>query len=289
MPVHPLISTADLEARLGEENLRIFDTTIYLRHREDGFGYIPESGRAEWESGHIPGAGFLDVVGELSDPDSKVPFTMPPAQAFADIMANHGVSDDSFVVLYNNGIPMWSTRVWWMLRSIGFDRVVVLNGGLTKWKKESRPMCSDAPGHVRGALTARARPEMWADKADMLAQIEHSSAVCLNALSPEVYSGENNQYGRPGHLPGTFNVFYGHLLDSDSGAFLDAAALKPLFEQSGALSAERVITYCGGGISATMDCLALEVCGQRNVAVYDGSMSEWVKDPELPLTLGAEP
>lgn len=285
----PLVSTEWLADNLDAPGLRIFDTTIYLRHKTEGFGYLPESGRAEWEQAHIPGAGFLDVLAELSDPNQSVPFMMPPADDFAAIMAGHGVSDDSDVVLYNKGMPMWSTRVWWMLRSIGFDRVAVLNGGFEKWQRESRPLTADKPAHAPGRLSASPRPAMWADKDDMLATIETGTPVTINALSPEVYSGEKNQYGRPGHLPGTHNVFYGTLLNADTGEFKSAEELAPLFAESGALEAERVVTYCGGGISATMDCLALNLCGQDNIGVYDGSMSEWVSDEALPLKLGDEP
>ncbi len=285
----PLVTTQWLADHLGEASLRIYDTTIFLSHKENGFGYIPISGRDEWEAEHIPGAGFLDVIEDLSDHTTAIPFTMPPADLFAAAMASHGVGDDSTVVLYNKGFPMWSTRVWWMLYSVGFDRVAVLDGGWEKWQREERPVSDALPEHPAGSLTPRVQPEMWAAKDDMLAMIAGGSPVTINALSPAVYSGETNQYGRPGHLPGTHNVFYGDLLDADSGEFLAPDQLKKLFEASGALESDRVITYCGGGISATMDSLALMLCGQANVAVYDGSMSEWVKDESLPLKLGSEP
>jgi thiosulfate/3-mercaptopyruvate sulfurtransferase len=285
----PLVTTQWLEDHLGDATLRIYDTSIFLTHKEDGFGYIPVSGREEWLAEHIPGAGFLDVIEELSDRSNAIPFMMPPPDLFASVMASRGVSDDSAVVLYNKGFPMWSTRVWWMLRSIGFERVAVLDGGWEKWRKEERPVSDAPPDHPAGRLTPRARRDMWVDKDDMLAMIDAGSPVTINALSPAVYSGEKNQYGRPGHLPGTHNVFYGDLIDADTGEFLPPEALRKLFEGSGALDGERVITYCGGGISATMDSLALMLCGQARVAVYDGSMSEWVKDESLPLKLGSEP
>ncbi len=285
----PLVSTAWLADHLDDPALRIFDTTIYLRHKQDGFGYLPESGREEWAAAHIPGAGFLDVLGELSDADSPLPFMMPPAETFAATMAGHGVADGTAVILYNKGFPMWSTRVWWMLRSIGFDNVAVLDGGWEKWQREQRPVSDQPPAHAPGTLSVQARPAMWVDKAAMLDMIERGSPVTLNALAPEVYSGEKNQYGRPGHLPGTHNVYYGSLIDPDSGEFLPPEKLRELFQASGALETGQVITYCGGGISATMDCLALELCGQKKVAVYDGSMSEWVRDEALPLKLGSEP
>ncbi|MCP5198897.1 MAG: sulfurtransferase [Gammaproteobacteria bacterium] len=285
----PLVSTDWLAAHLDEPGLRIYDTTIYLRMKPDGFGYLPESGRDEWAESHIPGAGFLDVLGELSDAGAGIPFMMPEPAVFAATMASHGVADGTTVVLYNKGFPMWSTRVWWMLRSIGFDNVAVLNGGWEKWTREGHPVTADVTTHPQGQLSVNARPQRWADKARMLDVITSGSPVTINALSPEVYSGDKNQYGRPGHLPGTHNVFYGSLIDPDTNEFLPPDKLAPLFAASGALEAPEVITYCGGGISATMDCLALELCGQRNVAVYDGSMSEWVKDESLPLKLGSEP
>jgi thiosulfate/3-mercaptopyruvate sulfurtransferase len=285
----PLVSAKWLHDRLEETRLRIYDTTIYLKQNEDGFGYVPVSGRDEWGTAHIPGADFLDVFEELSDATAKMPFMMPPPAQFAKTMAAHGVGDDSTVILYNKGFPMWSTRVWWMLRSIGFDRVAVLNGGWETWEREGRPVSAAAPDYAPGKLAVRARPAMWVDKNDMLEMIDKGGPLTINALSPEVYSGAKNQYGRPGHLPGTHNIFYADLIDSDTGEFLAPDKLKALFESSGALDADRVITYCGGGISATMDALALELCGQRDVAVYDGSMSEWVKDESLPLKLGSEP
>ena len=285
----PLVSTEWLSTHLAMQNLRIFDTTIYLRPRAEGFGYQPESGRTEWQAEHIPGAGFLDVFGELSDSAQDVAFMMPPAEQFAATMAAHGVADDSTVVLYNKGFPMWATRVWWMLRSIGFDQVAVLNGGYEKWKKEGRATDAQVPRHAPATLTPRPRPQMWAGKETMLKVVAGQGPVTLNALAPAVYSGEKNQYGRPGHLPGSFNVYYGDLIDPQSGEFLPPEKLKPLFAQSGALDGGPVIAYCGGGISATMDALALLTCGQDQVAIYDGSMSEWVRDTNLPLKLGTQP
>ncbi len=285
----PLVSTDWLSNHLGDPQLRIYDTTIYLKPKPDGFGYQPESGLAEWQTEHIPGAGFLDVFGELSDRSSDIPFMMPAAAQFAATMAAHGVADDSTVVLYNKGFPMWATRVWWMLRSIGFEQVAVLNGGYEKWKKEGRATDALAPRHAAAKLTPRPRPEMWAGKETMLKVVAGQGPVAINALAPAVYSGEKNQYGRPGHLPGTFNVYYGDLIDPQSGEFLPPEKLKPLFAQSGALDGGPVIAYCGGGISATMDALALLTCGQDQVAIYDGSMSEWVRDKNLPLKLGAQP
>ena len=285
----PLVTTTWLADHLNGSDLRVFDTTVTLKPNPDGFGYLPESGFNEWQAAHIPGASFIDVMAELSDPDNAIPYMMPPAETFAATMAAKGIDDNSTVVLYNSGLPMWSTRVWWMLRSIGFDKVAVLDGGWEKWQQENRPVDNLVPKHLPGQLSASPRPAMWANKESMLAMIDSGEPVGINALSPEVYSGETNTHGRPGHLPGTHNVFYNSLINPETGEFLPPDQLKPLFAESRALAKNQVITYCGGGVSATMVSLALELCGQKQIAVYDGSMSEWVRDETLPLKLGTEP
>lgn len=283
-----LVSTAWLADHLEHGNLRIFDTTISLTVKEGG-GYQADSGYGKWCDAHIPGAGFLDLAKEFADQSTDVPFTMLPAEQFCERAAVHGISDDSTVVLYNNGMPMWATRAWWMFRSVGFDNVAVLDGGWQKWRSEGRAVDNVIPDHPSGKLTANTRPEMWADKEYMLATMADDSACTLNALAPDVYNGENNRYGRAGHIPGSHNVFCGNLIDTDNGTFMPVETLSEKFRDSGALEAQRAVVYCGGGISATIDALALHLAGHRNVAIYDGSMSEWVKDESLPLKLGDKP
>ena len=284
----PLVSTDWLAKHLDEPSLRIFDTTVYLKHKEGG-GYLPESGAVHYADGHVPGAVFIDLIKELSDPATDIPFMMPPADRFAEILGEYGVDDDSAVVFYNDGFPMWATRAWWMLRSIGFDNTAVLDGGWGKWESEERPISREAGDYPEGSLSAAPRPEFWASKDDMLEIVERGDVCTINALAPAVYTGEKNQYGRPGHIPGSHNIFYGDLIDPDSGAFRAPDDVRDKFDAVGALGDGRVITYCGGGISATMDALMLYQLGQQDVAVYDGSMSEWIRDEALPLKLGKEP
>jgi thiosulfate/3-mercaptopyruvate sulfurtransferase len=283
-----LVSTAWLADNLKQSSLRLFDTTIYLQAKEGG-GYDVESGRSNWQGAHIPGAGFLDLAKEFADQSSGLPFMMPLAKEFCQRAAAHGVSDDSAVILYCDGMPMWATRAWWMFRSVGFDNVAVLDGGWQKWRSEDRPVDRATPKYATGSLSVKERPQMWANKADMLRIIEDGSACTLNALAPDVYSGEANRYGRAGHIPGSHNVFYGDLINASDGTFLPVETLGDKFSLTGAQDAERVVCYCGGGISATMDALALHLIGHSNIAVYDGSMSEWTKDETLPLTSGDKP
>ena len=144
---HPgaLVQTEWLEAHLRDPDLRIFECTTWLRPAAPGedVPYHPQAGRAEYEAGHIPGAGFLDLPGELSRQDAPLHFMMLPPDAFAEVMGRHGVGDGTRVVLYSRDRIMWATRVWWMLHAMGFDDAAVLDGGFEKWAAEGRPVSSE--------------------------------------------------------------------------------------------------------------------------------------------------
>jgi len=281
-----LVSTAWLEAHLGDPDLRVFDTTVHLRPASPG-PYRIESGRADYEASHVPGAAFLDLAGDLSDPNSPLSFTMPPLERLARALGAAGVGRGSRVVVYTTTTPMWATRLWWMLRASGFDEVAVLDGGFAKWTAEGRSVEAGARAYPPAELSLTARPGAWADKADVLAAIEDGAVCTINALSPSVHSGESPMnYGRKGHIKGSRNVPYAALL-KDDGTYRDDADLRALFDTVGAFERARVICYCGGGISATMDALALTRLGHPSVAVYDGSMSEWSRDPAMPMETGS--
>ena len=283
-----LVGTEWLAAQLGAPDLRVLDATVFLHMNPEGQGYTPESGRARFDAAHVPGAQFVDLIDAFSDPATDVRFMMPPATRFCELAGALGVGDDTRVVVYSSGSPMWATRLWWMFRSVGFDRCAVLDGGFAKWVKEGRAISSEPTVPVPARLTPRPRPALWAGKEDVLRAMGDPAVCTINALSPAVYTGERNTYGRAGHIPGSVNVFYDTLLNPADGTFLPPDRLRPLFDAVGAFERPRVICYCGGGISATMDALALLQAGHRDIAVYDGSMWEWVSDPALPLKLGAD-
>jgi len=149
-----LISTEELARRMGAPGLRLFDCTTYLRPRPEG-GYNAESGRANYDTGHIPGAAFLDLGAELSDQNSKLRFTLPPLDELAKAFAAKGIGHGTFVVLYSHATPTWATRIWWMLRAIGFDDAAILDGGLDKWKAENRPLSIDSSNYPPATLSLR--------------------------------------------------------------------------------------------------------------------------------------
>ena len=277
----PLVETEWLEAHLTEPSLRILDCTVFLRP-VDG-GVRPESGRAEWARGHIPGSGFADLLGDLSARDTTLPVMMPPADQFAAAMSSYGVGDDTHVVLYDAAMNMWAARVWWMLRAFGFDNAAVLNGGWRKWVAEGRPVSTRDPEYPPAKFTARPRAGYVVGKDQVLAAINDANIRLVNALSAEEHAGKVTRTGRPGHIPNSVNVPAGSIVDPVSNAYLPLDELRRRFAEAGALDRGAVITYCGGGIAACSDALALTLLGQKNVAVYDGSLVEWASDRRLPL------
>lgn len=290
-----LISAAQLKSELSaaSAHLRVFDCTVHLR--PDPPRYKVESGAATFAEGHIPGATFLDLTGALSDSTSKFGFTLPPPAQLQSALREAGIDDNSRIVLYSRGHMMWATRAWWMLHSAGHGNVAVLDGGYQAWQAAGGEQAGDSQGsgaakttRKAGNFVVRMNARRWADKNEVRDAVGSGAACTINALSSEVYAGTAPvNYGRAGHIPRSINIPYDSILAN--GCFKDADALQSTFAARGVLDGRRIIAYCGGGISATIDALALRLIGRDDVAVYDGSMSEWAADPDLPLTVGHEP
>lgn len=286
---HPeaIVETHWLETHLDDPTIRVLDCTTHLLFDDvpPGAPYRVKSGREDFERGHIPGANYLDLQGELSTQDSPYYFTLPTAAHFSEAMARHGVGDNTQVVLYSCTHPMWATRVWWMLRAFGFDRAAVLNGGFGKWRAEQRAVSTSASLPRPGAtFTARPRPELFTDKEEILASIGKPGICTVNALAPDIYRGTNDRYGRLGRIPGSVNLPAANVFDAGSGTFKSADELAGMFAAvCPQQKSERVIFYCGGGIAATLDAFLMMQLGYENLAVHDNSMSEWATDESLPM------
>ena len=286
---HPgaIVSTRWLAETLGDPALRVFDCTTYL-HYETGTGrpYRVESGRGDYEKGHIPGSAFLDLQGELSDGSSGLNFTMPGAEDLAARFAARGIGAGTRVVLYSRRSMQWATRVWWMLRAIGFDDAAILDGGFDRWSAEGRPTETAETRYPAATLMARPRPGLFVGKDEVKAAIGDAGACTINALAPDLHSGENPRYGRPGRIPGSVNVPATALVDPASLTLKAPEAVAAAFEAAGADPSKRILLYCGGGIAATLDAFLLHQLGYGNIAVYDNSMSEWARDESLPIERG---
>lgn len=282
--MEPLVSTAWLASNLEDPGLRVLECTVVLGRGPGGRGYVAESGRAEWEAGHIPGSDFVDVVDDLSDPAGSVLFTKPTAEQLASAMEAVGVGEGTRVVLYDRDGSEWATRVWWLLRAAGFDDAAVLDGGWRTWTLEGRPVSVERPpARSPARFVVRPRPTALVSKDEVLAALDDQATGIVNALGAKQHRGDDVGYARCGHIPGAINVPARELRDPETDRYLPGdyvrARFRPLLEKP------RVITYCGGGIAATTDAFLLTMVGHPNVAVYDGSMLEWAADPSLPLLI----
>ena len=281
-----LIDVNTLSQRLNDDNLRIFDTSVFLTPQQGG-GYLVESGREKYQTAHIPGAGFIDLIKHWSNASSILNFTLPDEQRLGEVISEAGIGNSNEVILYSSGNLMWATRAWWLLHYAGHDNVKIVNGSFNAWREAGLTTESGDKRYPESAFELAIKHAVIAN----IEEIERglNGKICtINALDQSLYEGSGVfYYTRRGHIPGSKPMSYSSLLCEQY--FLPADDLEAHLNAQDALSSDRVITYCGGGIAATIDAFACKLMGQNNVAVYDGSMSEWVLDDSRPLTVGTEP
>jgi thiosulfate/3-mercaptopyruvate sulfurtransferase len=280
----PTVSTQWLADHLGSDGLVILDATVLqVPHPHGGLAWL--SGLDQYlVEGHIPGAVFADLLEVFSDPAGAYPFSHPSADLFSEAAVSVGIDDQTTVVVYDTGVGTWASRIWWLFRAFGYDRVAVLDGGLTKWKAEDRTV---DVGHVEprsvAGFPAVERPGSWVEKSFVEAVVdgdEKATLVC--AVPPKEFAGEAGQRGRLGHIPGSVSAPAGRLVSRETNALLPLDALRAVFADVLA-SPDPIVTYCAGGIAASADALALALLGRTDVAIYDGSLNEWADDADAPL------
>ncbi len=272
-----LVDPGWLRRQLGADDLVVLDCTV-----EVGQGFRGESGRPAYEQGHIPTAGFADLLVDLADTSSPLETALPTPERFCAAMGALGVGDDSRVVLYDGNLSVWAARVWWMLRWVGFDRAAILNGGLVAWELEDLPLSAEPVERPARTLTPAVRPGLIAQRDEVLAAIADPTVTLVDTLMPEHYRGEWALYSRPGHIPGAVNVSAFTLFD-EKGRFRPDEELAALLDTD---PRSRHITYCGGGIAASANAFAMTRVGFTDVAVYAASLQEWTADPANPLVVG---
>ncbi len=280
---HPeaLVETAWLADHLRDPHVRVVDATYHLPH-------LKRDARAEYRQGHIPGAAFFDIDG-ISDHANPLPHMYPRAEEFGAAVGALGIGNDDLVVCYDSYGLMSAARAWWMFRSFGHDRVAVLNGGLPKWKREGRPLETGDTAPARKTFTARLRPELVRSKDDVLANLKTKAAQVLDARSPGRFRGsepEPRQGLRGGHIPASKNLPYNTLIDKDALTVLPVEGLRERFAAAGIDPQKPVITSCGSGVTACALALGLHLIGAPQVAIYDGSWSEWGLPGDTPVETG---
>ncbi len=284
-----LIDSASLASKISDDGLRIFDcTTLLIPDPEQT--YRVEPGNDYYDKAHIPGAMLLDLQADFSDNSSKLRFTLPSDEAFAKAATEYGISNDSQLVFYSANTPMWATRLWWMFRTFGHEKVSVLDGGLAKWQQEGRDIETKTSMYEKdptSPYTAVMNPERIASRDSVLEAIEQKGSCIINSLSSDQFRGEGIHYGRPGRIKDSESSPWSVLIDHESGCFYEDEKLREILGETHALSADNIITYCGGGIAASMTLFALALLGyEERVSLYDNSLSEWANDTELPMQTG---
>ena len=281
--IDTLVSVQWLKEHLDDPDLVVLDATVIVE--SDAAGNLQSvNGRANYEAGHIPTAGFADLLGELSNAESSLQFGMPSPEEFAAAMGALGVGDDTRVVIYDDMGSSWAARVWWMLRWIGFDRAALLDGGLNAWTAAGGELSTEPVLRAARTLTINLRPELIADQDEVRASIDNDAVNLVDALPEIHYRGEWTMYDQPGHIPGAVNVPVTSLFD-EAGQFRTDEELSELV--AGDRKA-RTITYCGGGIAASADAFVLTRLGFTDVAIYAASLEEWTANSDNPMEINLE-
>lgn len=267
-----LASTSELAAH---PDWRVFDC------RHDLFK--PELGAQQYREGHIPGALFASLEHDLSGPKTGANgrHPLPSLDAFTAWMGRQGLKPADTIACYDAGNGSMASRLWWMLRWAGHDAVVVLDGGLAKWVKEGRPLTAEVPSFPPTAYAATPRAAMAVDVAWVAAN--RAKDLLVDARAAPRFRGEQEPIDPvAGHIPGALNRFNGENVNAD-GTFKDAATLRKDYEALlGGRPPAEVVNYCGSGVAACHNLLAMEIAGLSGSRLYAGSWSEWIADPARP-------
>jgi thiosulfate/3-mercaptopyruvate sulfurtransferase len=277
----PLVSTAWLAERLGSNEIAVVDATWFMPNEG-------KLGRDAYAAGHVPGAVFFDIDA-VADHATDLPHMLPDPDAFAEAAGALGLRRDLIIVVYDGQGIFSAPRVWWTLRIMGFPEVFVLDGGLPKWRAEGRPLETALPHRTPTTIEPAFDPSLVRDLDAMRATLAAHDAQVIDARAGPRFRGEvpEPRAGlRSGHMPGALNLAWNGLIEAD-GTMKSADDIRSAFRAAGTDLDGPIVTTCGSGVSAALLAVALARLGREDVAVYDGSWTEWAGREDTPVVTGA--
>ncbi|GAP14576.1 rhodanese-related sulfurtransferase [Longilinea arvoryzae] len=279
-----IVSTETLADHLQDPDWCVIDSRFDLAH--------PGWGGAEYQKAHIPGAIFADLDRDLASPitpaSGRHPLPLP--DRWQSTVSQWGITPATQVVAYDSaGGSLAAVRVWWLLRAYGHSRVAVLDGGYPKWLSEHRPLETVLPpARPIIPFSGQLNPRFWVSVEDLIHLYRDSKVRLIDARAGERFRGEIEAIDPvAGHIPGALNRPYTQNLNPDQ-TFKSPAQLREDFGKLlGDIRPQNIIAYCGSGVTAGHNLLALEIAGLSGGKLYPGSWSEWIRDPERPIETGA--
>ncbi|MDX2137433.1 MAG: sulfurtransferase [Chloroflexota bacterium] len=277
---YPLVTTDWLTQRIDDRNIRIVDIRGHVLPASAPLPHYYNH-HADYLEAHIPGAVFIDWVHEITDPADPRHAQIAPPERYAAVMRRNGVSDDTFVVAYDDAGGMFAARLWWSLLYYGHEHAAVLIDGWQRWVAQGLPTDSTIPNYPEGSFQARPQPHLRLTAEDVLAGVGHLNL--LDVRTPDEFAGSASRTSRKGHIPTALNLPRAELLDAQ-GVMLAPDLLRAKFEAAGVHDdGSNTVTYCNGGVSASFALLAMRAAGYKGGAVYDGSWKDWSSDPDKPV------
>jgi thiosulfate/3-mercaptopyruvate sulfurtransferase len=272
----PMLVTVDWLAN------RLHDASLVLLQIGD---------KKDYDSGHIPGAQFLEYASISTPHGQGLMLELPPVEQLVSVFENLGVSNRSHIILYfgTNWVTP-TTRVYWTLDYLGLgDRTSILNGGLVAWQATHHPVSTETKQPAKGSITPAPRKEIVADAAWISSHLNQPDVTVIDARTHEFYNGSQSDGNpRSGHIPGASNLAYLDVIDQDNNKFKSADALKDLFRSAGLKPGNLMVSYCHIGQRATVLYFTAKMLGY-DAKMYDGSWEDWSHRKDLPIVTGDAP